>query len=527
MNKLLFAFILLLLLPSSAAAQSPDLPAKGDVIAVMERVNRHWLDQHPDPMHAPEWDNGWARAAYFTGDMVHYALTGDLYYLASAQAWAEGHGWALQGGCATANADNQAAGQTYIALYKLDAQPDPTKLECLIASVTGSHTDDWWWIDALYMAMPLYAELGALFPDDSFDYHEAMYARYDQTRTVRGLYDADVGLWYRDERYLYPGAQTPNGQKIFWSRGNGWVFAALARVLDTLPADDPHRAEYLDVFRTMAAALKAAQREDGFWNVSLADPLDYPGPESSGTAFFTYGLAWGVNQGVLARADYQETIVRAWRALVETAVHPDGTLGYVQGVGEAPASSQPVTYESTADFGVGAFLLAGGQVYQLASGPAPVPPENALLDKPARCSSEPQPENACARAFDGRLDARWSAASFPQSLEVDLGGRYVIDRVRLYPYESRAYQYVVEVRVSPQAPYARVVDRSANGEAGPVFEDDGLGVRASAVRVTVTGASGYEGEWVSLRELEAFGRAIPADGYYQYLPIGFSTGSGG
>jgi len=523
-------------------------------------------------MHDPWWDNGWSRAAYFTGDMAHHALTDDLYYLAFARAWAEGHGWGLQGGCATANADNQAAGQTYIALYKLEAGPDPAMLDCLITSVTGSHADDWWWIDALYMAMPVYAELGVLFPQvkterdreieeigrltldqrtidlpisnleqtkqmlssrppfsassDEFDYHAAMYDRYDQTRTVRGLYDADAGLWYRDERYVYPAAQTPNGEKIFWSRGNGWVFAAHARVLDILPADDLHRAEYLDVFRAMAAALKAAQRDDGFWNVSLADPQDYPGPESSGTAFFTYGLAWGVNHGVLARADYEATIAKGWRALAETAVHADGTLGYVQGVGEAPTSSQPVTYESTADFGVGAFLLAGSEVFKLATGPSPAPAENVLLSRPARCSSEPQPENPCGNALDGRLDGRWSAASFPQSLEVELDGRYVIDRVRLYPYESRAYNYVVEVRASPQAPYARVVDRSANPEPGPVFEDDGLGVRASAIRVTVTGATGYAGEWVSVLEVEAFGREIGEGGFYQYLPMGFLTING-
>ena len=529
MKKLLLAHLLTLFLiglPSPAAAQPPNLPTKADVLAVMERVNRHWLDQHPDPMHAPAWDNGWARAAYFTGDMAHYALTGDLYYLAFAQAWAEGHGWALQGGCATTNADNQAAGQTYIALYKLEAQPDPAKLDCIMDSVTGSHADDWWWIDALYVAMPVYAELGALFPDAEFDYRQEMYARYDHTRTARGLYDAGAGLWYRDERYVYPAAQTPNGQKVFWSRGNGWVFAAHARVLDILPADEPHRTEYLEVFRAMAAALKAAQRDDGFWNVSLADPLDYPGPESSGTAFFTYGLAWGVNHGVLARAEYEETIARAWNGLVEVAVHSDGTLGYVQGVGEAPASSQPVTYESTADFGVGAFLLAGSEVFKLATEPSPAPAENILLNRPARCSSEPQLENACQRALDGRLDGRWSAVPFPQSLEVDLGGRYVIDRIRLYPYESRAYDYVVEVRASPQAPYARVVDRSANGESGPVFEDGGPGVRASAVRVTVLGAAGYEGEWVSVLEFEAFGREVAESGFYQYLPIGFLITNG-
>jgi unsaturated rhamnogalacturonyl hydrolase len=216
------------------------------------------------------------------------------------------------------------------------------------------------------MAMPVFARLGVLRGDPA--YFEAMYALYHDTKVGRGLYNEQDGLWYRDESYLPP-RTTPNGRPIYWSRGNGWVFAAHVRVLQELPADDPHRAEYLATFQRMADALRRRQRPDGFWNVSLDDPGDFGGPETSGTAFFTYGMAWGISAGYLDRATYGPVVVRAWNGMVRTAVHPDGFLGYVQFIGGEPASSQPVTYDTTADFGVGAFLLAGSEVGRLSAPP--------------------------------------------------------------------------------------------------------------------------------------------------------------
>jgi hypothetical protein len=142
--------------------------------------------------------------------------------------------------------------------------------------------------------------------------------------------------------------------------------AALARVLRELPANDSARAEYVVTLKELSAAIKAVQRPDGFWNMSLADPNHHPGPETSGTALFVYGMAWGINNGLLSRSAYQPVVARGWNAMVTTAVHPDGKLGYVQGIGLAPVPVTNVTYESTADFGVGAFLLAGSEVAKLA-----------------------------------------------------------------------------------------------------------------------------------------------------------------
>jgi len=222
--------------------------------------------------------------------------------------------------------------------------------------------DDWYWIDALHMAMPVFAKLGVLYKDSA--YFQKMYNLYRDTKFRRRLYNPKDGLWYRDETFLPP-RTTPNGKPVYWSRGNGWVFAAHARVLKELPSDDPHWPEYRETFQNMAAALRRIQRHDGFWDVSLADPGDFGGPEASGTAFFTYGMAWGINNGYLDEATYRPVVAKAWNGMVKAAVHPDGFLGYVQGAGLGPAAAQPVGYETTSDFGVGSFLLAGSEVGKL------------------------------------------------------------------------------------------------------------------------------------------------------------------
>ncbi len=170
--------------------------------------------------------------------------------------------------------------------------------------VNSSKSNDWWWIDALNMSMPCFAQLGTLYKNNA--YYSKMYALYNYTKSIdggTGLYDTKTHLWFRDSSFLPPYA-SPGGKNVYWSRGNGWVFAAHAKVLTNLPTSESHYQEYLTTFKNMAAALASRQRSDGFWNVNLGDAQDFPGPESSGTAFFVYGMAWGLNNGFLDRATY-------------------------------------------------------------------------------------------------------------------------------------------------------------------------------------------------------------------------------
>jgi rhamnogalacturonyl hydrolase YesR len=325
----------------------------------------------------------WTRGTYFEGALALYRINHDAAIYNYAVQWGTFTNWALRYGDTDTQPDSQCAAQDYIELYQFD----PTQTNRLTHTVSnadfwvsGVTVSRWTYVDALHMSMPMLAKLTALNGNTS--YPAKMYSYFNYTKSIigpsNGLYNTTDHLWYRDTTFLanYK-ASDGTTQKCYWSRGNGWAFAALARTMDVLPTNDLHYTEYLQTFQQMAAAIKAVQRSDGFWNVNLAYTNDYPGPESSGTACFTYGMAWGINHGYLDTNTYLPTVINGWNALANGALHhssgaDNGFLGYVQGTGNQPSSGQPVTCNSVPDFddfGLGLFLLAGNQVYQLSSSP--------------------------------------------------------------------------------------------------------------------------------------------------------------
>jgi len=209
----------------------------------------------------------------------------------------------------------------------------------------------WCWSDALFMAPPTWTALSAATGDPRY----ARYGDQEFWAATDWLLDKEHGLYFRDSRYF--DRRDEQGRKIFWSRGNGWAYAGIVNVLKTLPADHPSRPRYVALFKRMSAKLVALQKADGYWSVSLLAPENSP-PETSGTAFFVYGLAWGVNQGLLKDARYASSARRGWDGLAR-AVGPDGKLGWVQQVGYAP---DHVAAGDTQLYGAGAFLLAASEV---------------------------------------------------------------------------------------------------------------------------------------------------------------------
>ncbi len=233
--------------------------------------------------------------------------------------------------------------------------------------MTTTKIDDWTWVDALQMAMPVFAQLGNVYKDTScFNRMYDMYAYTKYKEGGNGLNNPATGLWWRDKDFVPP-YKEPNGKDCYWSRGNGWVVAALVRVLTGLPKSDSHYNEYLNDYKSIMNAIVPLQRNDGSWNVSLLDSTDFGGKELTGTALFTYGMAWGINNGFLNRKKFLPVVGKAWNALVG-CVHPNGFLGYVQGTGKEPKDSQPVGYDHLPgfeDFGLGCFLLGASEVYKL------------------------------------------------------------------------------------------------------------------------------------------------------------------
>jgi len=371
MKKEIIFLTVCLILASFAVLRAQQLPSKKEVLDKMELTNTYLMKKWPDPgvnviTNKERPSNLWTRAVYYEGLMALYKIKQDKKYLQYAIDWGEAHNWGLRNGLKSRYADNHCAGQTYIDLYKID--PKPERLNGIKTSIDymleTDKIDDWDWIDALQMAMPVFAKLTQVTGDSK--YSERMYEMYMNTKVTQGLYNKKDGLWWRDADFLPP-YKEPNGEDCYWSRGNGWVVAALIRVMDILPKD-PHYKEYLKTYKEMMKALLPTQREDGFWNASLHDPNNYGGKETSGTALFVYGMAWGVNNGILSDKKYIPSITKAWNAMANESVHDNGFLGYVQGTGKEPKDGQPVTYTSKADFedyGLGCFLLAGSEVYEL------------------------------------------------------------------------------------------------------------------------------------------------------------------
>jgi rhamnogalacturonyl hydrolase YesR len=225
----------------------------------------------------------------------------------------------------------------------------------------------WWtWIDAIQMAMPVYMHMYKLTGDVRYRDHGMNMYVWSRDTLAGGLLNKKSGLWWRDKDYVPP-YKEPDGQDCYWSRGNGWVYAALVRCMNQLPAKDKVYKRLKKDFLLMTKGILATQREDGFWNPSLAS-TNYAMPETSGTALFLYGLCWGMNQGYLKVKDYKPIADRAWQAMVKTAVHRDGFLGWMQGTGKDPSAGQPLSYDKVPDFedyGTGCFLLGATEYYKL------------------------------------------------------------------------------------------------------------------------------------------------------------------
>lgn len=371
--RIFLSFFFLVGLTKSPFAQK--LPSKRAILNSMRLTNQYFMNKWPDPgksivTNKERPSNIWTRAVYYEGLMALHKIDPQKKYYDYAVEWGEKHNWGLNGGITTRNADNQCCGQTYIDLYLIDKKEERIKdikknIDYIIA---GGRNDDWSWIDAIQMAMPVFTKLGNLYRDQK--YFDKMYEIYAYTKNVhggKGLYNREDHLWWRDKDFVPP-YKEPNGEDCYWSRGNGWVIAALVRVLEELPSSDPHYAEYLQDFKDMCAALVKIQQPDGLWTVSLHDANHYGGKEITGTALFTYGFAWGVRKGILGKSIYLPVLTKAWNAMNKDAIHKNGFMGYVQGTGKEPKDGQPVTYTSMPDFedyGLGCFLLAGTEVYKL------------------------------------------------------------------------------------------------------------------------------------------------------------------
>jgi rhamnogalacturonyl hydrolase YesR len=373
-NKQILIFILLLC-SSSVFSQAPattsfsyDLKSS-DVKSVLKAV-ADWQIRTPLTHELADWTNG----ALYAGIVEWAGIAGNNSYYEWLKKNCDKTGWSYlprQNPLGRYHADDYCIGQTYIELYrkykdKRMIKPMRNYLDQIIrdpakGDLKFENTENYWstqrwsWCDALFMGPTVWVKMAGVTGRKK--YLNFMYKEYKVTTDY--LYDKDEDLYFRDSNYFT--RKEANGTKVFWGRGNGWVFAGLAVIIKELPAKYEHKDYYVTIYKKMAAKLLKLQSADGFWRASLLDPGSYPNPEMSATAFFVYGMAWGVNNGYLDRATYLPAIVKGWKSMV-TSVWPDGKVGYIQPVGADPKS---VTREMTEVYGVGGFLMAGTEITRL------------------------------------------------------------------------------------------------------------------------------------------------------------------
>ena len=341
---------------------SPAMTPKA-ISAAMRKVG-DWELAHSQE----NFSQDWTFAALYRGYVAAAKSLQDDQYRDAMIAVGNKFDWQL--GPRKTHADDQAIGTVYLDLYRQthDAKMlEPTKSEMdlwvklpdVCTENCSKWKDDttpmWWWCDSLFMAPPVLAELSSITGDR--DYLDRMDRGWWKTSKL--LYDPTEHLYSRDTSYL--DKHETNGKKIFWSRGNGWVIAGLTEVLDEMPKDYPTRAKYVEQFKQMAVTLKGLQRPDGLWGPGLLNGEGYSLPEVSGSAFFVYALAWGIDRGILDRKTYLPVVQKGWTGLV-SHIYADGRLGSIQPIGGGPGTYQAQT---SYVYGVGAFLMAGSELLVL------------------------------------------------------------------------------------------------------------------------------------------------------------------
>ncbi|MBR1389427.1 MAG: glycoside hydrolase family 88 protein [Prevotella sp.] len=384
--------LITLLLMAALAGQGQQVTLDGaEVMATAEKVAGYFLSHYPD-VGADSHVGGktrnsriWTRGVFYEGLLNMYREQQRSEWLKYAVDWGEFHEWYSCNDSQKRHADFQCCGQAYLQLYMM-APTEQKRMAHIKMRIDDmmktSQVDDWYWIDAIQMAMPIFAMLGTITGDAA--YWDRMNEMYRFTRNKHGgdrkaggkpLFNESTGLWYRDYQFDPPYRDlTEKDKDCYWSRGNGWVYMALTRIMQFAPGDEAHRAEYVQDFLAMSEALRKCQRQDGSWNVSLAAPSNYgqkgsEGPEMTGTSLFVGGMAYGVRTGLLDEPTYLPAIKQGWEAM-RRAVHEDtGFVGYLQGSGSKPEDGGVITYNSVPDFedfGYGCWLWGAAEVHALA-----------------------------------------------------------------------------------------------------------------------------------------------------------------
>lgn len=302
----------------------------------------------------------WDRPPFYIGLLEASDLISDPACIELCRAKAAARDWRIDWRLRHKYGYGSTPGQVMVALYLRDPRPDHAYMiaDCrrhweadLPAVADGSYQAAYTYhaVDPLFSETPLFAQLGVALHDRRwFGLCSQLFLA-----TFEKYYAPADALCARDASYL--------AQRVYWSRGNGWVVGAFARILQQIPADDPNRRLLAALFVPMLRRLKDLQRDDGLWSMDLTR-VDSP-TETSGSAFFVYGMAAAINLGLVDSDEFEPAVLRGWQGLAGR-LNPDGSLGCVQPPGENPVATVP-SPRDIQPYAQGAFLLAGVEVARL------------------------------------------------------------------------------------------------------------------------------------------------------------------
>lgn len=333
-----------------------------------------------------QMSSNWVAATFYVGASRLARVSDDRRTLRFLSSVADHYNYSVRGarsGKTMLNADDIAIGDLYEELYARRGQegvlmPLRQRLDWQVPYLARAEDTPalvWWWADALYMAPPVFARMTAITGDPKY----LNAADKEWRRTAARLWVEDEKLFLRDERFKDENHRDADGDRIYWSRANGWVIGGLVRWLESVPADFAGRAFYVDLFQKMAGRVAGLQQEDGLWRASLLDPEAYPEAETSGSVFYVYALAWGINHGLLDRDTYLPHVLKGWAGL-NRHVLANGLVGAAQKTGDQPVSTDP---EDVGLYASGTYILAGLEVASLND-----PVRSLPLAEPTRDTAE-------------------------------------------------------------------------------------------------------------------------------------------
>ena len=372
--KQIILITILLISAKCFSQEKPASPFKADmnvkdIKSILKSV-ADWQINTPLTHGLADWTNG----ALYAGMIEWAGIAGDSKYYDWLKDIAVKNKWSYNvrtNPLGRYHADDYCVGQTYVELYrkyhdKNMIKPmsdyfdrilkDPAKGDLKFVNTKDYwSTQRWSWCDALFMGPTVWAKMAKV--TGKMAYLDFMFQEYKASTDY--LYDKVEDLYFRDSSYFTK--KENNGKKVFWGRGNGWVFAGLPIIIRELPKKYAEKPYFMNIYKRMAAKLLSIQDANGYWHASLLDPESYPNPEMSATAFFVFGFAWGIDNGYLDKETYLPAVIKGWKAMVN-AVWPDGKVGFIQPVGADPKA---VTSEMTEVYGVGGFLFAGTEITKL------------------------------------------------------------------------------------------------------------------------------------------------------------------